>query len=88
MTTILAKNEEDMKKGRSKSISMVTTQGSGVQKRKYPTIQLPMRRSMSRSKNVPSTSNAPKSEGFKGKCNYCNKIGHKKTVEGCLGKER
>ena len=36
MTAILAKEEEDMKKGRSKSISMVTTQGSGDQKRKYP----------------------------------------------------
>ena len=29
-------------------------------------------------KNVPSTSNAPKNEGFKGKCNYCHKFGHKK----------
>ena len=35
MTAILAKKEEDMKKGRSKSISIVTTQGSGGQKRKY-----------------------------------------------------
>ena len=41
-----------------------------------------MRRSLSRSKilvNVSSTSNAPKNEGFKGKCNYCYKFGHKKT---------
>ena len=30
-------------------------------------------------KNVPSTSNAPKNEDFKGKCNYCHKFGHKKT---------
>ena len=36
MIAILAKREEDMKKGRSKSISMMTTQGSGGQKRKYP----------------------------------------------------
>ena len=28
---------------------------------------------------MPSTSNAPKNEGFKGKCNYCHKFGHKKT---------
>ena len=29
-------------------------------------------------KEVPSTSNAPKNEGFKGNCNYCHKFGHKK----------
>ena len=28
---------------------------------------------------MPSTSNAPKNEGFKGKFNYCHKFGHKKT---------
>ena len=36
MTVILAKEEEDVKKERSKSISMVTSQGSGGHKRKYP----------------------------------------------------
>ena len=35
MTIILAKEEEDMKKGKFRNISMVTTQGSGDQKRKY-----------------------------------------------------
>ena len=30
-------------------------------------------------KNVPSTSNGPKNEGFQEKCNYCHKFGHKKT---------
>ena len=35
---------------------------------------------MSRSrKNVSSTSNSPKNEGFNGKCNYCHKFGNKKT---------
>ena len=28
---------------------------------------------------MPSTSNAPKNEGFKGKCNYCHKFWYKKT---------
>ena len=28
---------------------------------------------------MPSTSNAPKNEGFKGKYNYCHKFRHKKT---------
>ena len=38
-----------MKKGRSKSISMVTTQGSGVRRESILIIQLPLRRSMLRS---------------------------------------
>ena len=36
MTAILAKEEEDMKKGRSNSISVLTTQDGGGQNRKYP----------------------------------------------------
>ena len=36
MTAILVKEEEDMKKGRSMSIFVVTTKGSRGQKRKYP----------------------------------------------------
>ena len=36
MTAILAKENEDIKKRRSMSISMVSTQGDGGQKRKYP----------------------------------------------------
>ena len=39
----------------------------------------PGRDPSSNGKNVPSTSNAPKNGGFKGKCNYCHKFGHKKT---------
>ena len=35
MTAILVKEEEVIKKGRSRSIYVVTTQGSGGQKRKY-----------------------------------------------------
>ena len=63
-----------MKNGRSKSISVVTTQGSGGQKRKYP-----YNTTSNEKKNVLSISNAPKNESFKGKCNYCHKFGHKKT---------
>ena len=36
MTAILAKEEEDMKKGRSISIYVVTTSGDGGRKRKHP----------------------------------------------------
>ena len=88
MTTILAKGEEDMNKGRFKSISMVTTQGGGGQKRKYPYNTTSNEKKYVKkhntggngnSKNVPSTSNALKNEGFKGKCIYCHKFGHKKT---------
>ena len=50
ITAILAKEEEDMKNGKSRSISMVTTQGMGVRRETILIIQLPMRRSMSRSR--------------------------------------
>ena len=88
MTTILAKEEEDMKKGRCRSVSMVTTQASGDQKRKYLNnttsnekkyIKKQNIGAKGNGKNVPSTSNAPKNEGFKGKGNYCHKFRHKKT---------
>ena len=88
MTAILAKEEEDMKKGRSRSISMVTTQGNRGQKRKYlynttsnekKYVKKQNTSAKSNGKNVSSTSNAPKNEGFKGKCNYFHKFGHKKT---------
>ena len=76
MTAILDKEEEAMKKGRSRSISMVTTQGSWGQKRKYPYntssnekkyVKKQNSSVKGNDKNVPSTSNAPKNEGFKGK---------------------
>ena len=66
---------------------MVTTQGSGGQKRKYLNntcsnekkhVKKQDTGAKGNGKNVPSTSNAPKNEGFKGKCNYCHKCGHKK----------
>ena len=88
ITTILAKEEEDMKKERSRSISVLTTQGGGGQKRKYPYntafnkkkyVKKQNTSAKGNSKNVPSTSNDPKNEGFKGKRNYCHKFGHKKT---------
>ena len=87
MTAIFAKEEEDMKKGRSRSISLVTTQGSGSQTIKYPyntasnekCVKKKNTSAKGNDKNVSSTSNAPKNEGFKGKCNYCHKFGHKKT---------
>ena len=78
-----------MKKGRSKIISMVTTQGRGRKKRKYPNnttsnekkyVKKQDTGAKGNGKNVPSTSNAPKNEGFEGKCNYCDKFGHQKTV--------
>ena len=78
-----------MKKGRSKSIFVVTTQGSGGEKRKYPYNTTSNEKKYVKKqnisvngndKNVPSTFNAPKNEGFKGKCNYCHKFGHKKTT--------
>ena len=87
MIVILAKEEEDMKKGRSTSIYVVTTQGNGGQERKYPYntssnekryVKKHNTSVKGNDKNVSSTSNAPKNEGFKGKCYYCHKFGHKK----------
>ena len=88
MTAILTKEEEDMKKERSRSIYVVTTQGNGGKKRKYPYNTASNEKyyvkkknigAKGNCKNVPSTSNTPKNEGFKGKCNYCHKFGYKKT---------
>ena len=88
MTSILAKEKEDMKKERSMSIFLVTTKGSGGQRIKYPYNTSSNKKKYvkkqntgvkSNDKNVPSTFNAPKNEGFKGKCNYCHKFRHKKT---------
>ena len=88
MIVILAKEKEDMKKGRSRSISMVTTQGCRGQKRKYPYNTASNEKKYVKKKNtsakgnginVPCISNASENEGFKGKCNYCHKFGHKKT---------
>ena len=74
-------------KRRSISIPVVTTKGSGGQKRKYPYNTTSNENKYVKKqnigvkgndKNVPSTSNAPKIGGFKGKWNYCHKFGHKK----------
>ena len=104
ITAILAKEEVDMKNGRSMSISMMTIQGSRGQKRKYPYNTSSNEKKYVKKqntgvngndKNVPSTSNAPKNEGFKGKCNYCHKFGHKKidckklkVVQECKGDDK
>ena len=71
-----------MKKGRSKSIFVVTTQGSEGKNRKYPyTItsngKKPIKKqnapTKGNGKNVTSTSNALENK------NYCHKFWHKKT---------
>ena len=70
------------------SISMVTTQGSGGQERNYPYNTASNEKKhvnkqntgvKGNGKNVSSTSNTPKNESFKGKCNYCHKFEYKKT---------
>ena len=57
-----------MKKGRSKSIYVMTSQGSGAQKRKYPyttssnekkSVKKQITRDKGNGKNMSSTSNAP-----------------------------
>ena len=88
MTSILTKEEEHMKKGQIHEYFLCDSQGDGGQKRKYPYTAASNEKKLVKKqhagakgngKNVSSTSNAPKNEGFKGKCNYCHKFGHKKT---------
>ena len=83
MIDILAKEEEDMKKGRSRSIYVLTTLDGGGQNRKYPYNTASNEKNYVKKKNtgvkgngknVPSTSNALKNEDFKGKCYYCHKL--------------
>ena len=89
MTVILAKEEDDMRKGRARSISMLTNQ-TNPQKRKFTSNvssdHKPLKKKVVNTKGKgqgqgqdgPSSS-GHKDEMFKGKCNFCHKFGHKKA---------
>ena len=84
MTTILAKEEDELKKGRARSVAMVSNHNNS-HKREPPhksakDNKLFKKQNMGNKGSGQGTglaSNASKSEGFKGKCNYCQKFRHK-----------
>ena len=85
MTTILAKEEEDLKKGKARSISMVTNPNNS-QKRKPTSNNSSDQRPSKKKGNHPkgngqgsSSSAGHKNEYFKGKCNFCQYFGRKKA---------
>ena len=79
MTTILAKEEDDIKKGRTRNVAMVSNYNQNNQKRKPPQKNAndnkPFKKQNTGNKGngqgTTLASNAPKNKGFKGKCNYC-----------------
>ena len=85
MTTILAKKEDDIKKGRARIVSVITDSSSPKRKilpKSFNDQRPPFKKkNVGAKKNGPSVASTPneaKSGGFKGKCNYCHKFGHKK----------
>ena len=79
MTSILAKEKDDMRKGKARSTSMVTNQ-TNLQKRKFtPNVssdQKPPKKKAVSTKgqgqgHAGSSSTGHKDEIFKGKCNFC-----------------
>ncbi|KAM6577988.1 hypothetical protein CsatB_029825 [Cannabis sativa] len=85
MTAILAKEEEDMKKGRARSISMVTNPNNSHKRKFTPNNSSDQRFHKKRATNpkgngqASSSSTGHKNEFFKGKCNFCQCFGHKKA---------
>ncbi|XP_062079432.1 uncharacterized protein LOC133783827 isoform X2 [Humulus lupulus] len=85
MSAILAKEEEDMRKGRARSISMVTNPNN-PHKRKFTSNNSSDQKHPKKKANHPkgngqasSSSTGHKNEFFKGKCNFCQCFGHKKA---------
>ncbi|XP_062111761.1 uncharacterized protein LOC133823166 isoform X2 [Humulus lupulus] len=85
MSAILAKEEEDMRKGRARSISMVTNPNNSHKKKFTPSNSSDQKHhkkktvSSKGSGQSVSSSIGHKNEFFKGKCNFCQNFGHKKA---------
>ena len=84
MTTILVKEEDDIKKEKERTIFVIT--GNTSQKKKTPLrnsndnkLFKKFKGAKKSGQNVASISNDANSIGFKRKCNFCHKFGHKKT---------
>ena len=87
MTTILAKEEDDIKKATARTVSVITYPDSGSQKRKTPPKNSGDNRPFKKKnfgtkksgQNRASSSNEANSGGFKGKCNFCYKFRYRKV---------
>ena len=93
MIAILAKEEDDIKKGRARSISLVTNSTNNGQKRNFNSNTSNYHKTHKKTimntkgngknvgnkENVSSSTSGRKYEGFKGKCNFCHKTRHKKA---------
>ncbi|KAJ9689270.1 hypothetical protein PVL29_014779 [Vitis rotundifolia] len=83
LMSIVVQHEVSMKKNETRSIALVTDQGSNI-KKKPPHKNFGGSKQFKRRGNssqggssASASSNATKNEKFKGKCNFCHKIGHK-----------
>ncbi|KAJ9679813.1 hypothetical protein PVL29_021660 [Vitis rotundifolia] len=85
LMSIVVQHEVSMKKNETHSIALVTDQGSNI-KKKPPHKNFGGSKQFKRRGNssqggssASASSNATKNEKFKGKCNFCHKIGHKQV---------
>ena len=83
--SIVVQHEVSMKKNETHSLALVTDQVSNM-KKKPPHKNFGGSKQFKRKKNLSQGtsnasvfSNATKNERFKGKCNFCHKIGHKQV---------
>ncbi|RVW99088.1 hypothetical protein CK203_018907 [Vitis vinifera] len=85
LMSIVVQHEVSLKKHETHSLALVTNQASNV-KKKPPHKNFGGSKQFKRkgnsnqgTSNASVSSNAAKSEKFKGKCNFCHKIGHKQN---------
>ncbi|RVW21903.1 Retrovirus-related Pol polyprotein from transposon TNT 1-94 [Vitis vinifera] len=85
LMSIVVQHEVSLKKHETHSLALVTNQASNV-KKKPPHKNFGGSKQFKRkgnsnqgTSNASVSSNAAKSEKFKGKCNFCHKIGHKQV---------
>ena len=83
--SIVVQHEVSLKKNETHSLALVTDQMS-IMKKKPPHKNFGGSKQFKRkgnssqgTSNASASSNAAKSERFKGKCNFCHKIGHKQA---------
>ncbi|RVX08125.1 Retrovirus-related Pol polyprotein from transposon TNT 1-94 [Vitis vinifera] len=85
LMSIVVQHEVSLKKNETHSLTLVTNQASNVKKKpphkNFGGFKQFKRKGNSNqgTSNASVSSNAAKSEKFKGKCNFCHKIGHKQV---------
>ncbi|KAL5581199.1 hypothetical protein UlMin_013641 [Ulmus minor] len=84
MTSILAKEEDDIKNGRGRSVSFVSNLEQSSQKKNFPHKHFSKQFKKKPASGKPNAhtgvqSSGTKKDSFPGKCNFCHKFGHKKA---------